>query len=73
VEIMRKSGLLDAEATYSPLNPEHAVQVMVWMWSQGQMMQWGPARRVLMATARPIQGPPLPVPESLLLAAAELK
>ena len=72
VEAMKKSGLLDAGATYSPLNPEHAVQVMVWMWSQGHMMQWGPARRVLMATARPIQGPPLPVPESLLLAAAKL-
>ena len=60
VEAMKKSGLLDAGTTYSPLNPDHAVQVMVWMWSQGHMMQWGPARRVLMAQARPVQGPPLP-------------
>lgn len=62
VEAMKKSGLLDAETAYSPLNPDHAVQVMVWMWSQGHMMQWGPARRILMAKARPVQGPPLPEP-----------
>ncbi len=62
VEIMKSSGLLDAEVTYSPFNPEHAIQVMVWMWSQGEQLQWGPARRILMAKARPVQGPPLPDP-----------
>lgn len=60
VAAMKRSGLLDSQATYSSLNPEHAVQVMVWMWSQGHMRQWGPARRLVMAKARPIQGPPLP-------------
>lgn len=62
VEIMKKSGLLEAGATYSPFNPEHAIQVMVWMWSQGEQLQWGPARRILKAQARPVQGPPLPDP-----------
>ena len=62
VEAMKKFGLVDAEAIYSPLNPEHAIQVMVWMWSQGEQLQWGPARRILMAKARPVQGPPLPDP-----------
>ena len=62
VETMKSSGLLDAEVQYSPFNPEHAIQVMVWMWSQGEQLQWGPARRILMAKAKPVQGPPLPDP-----------
>jgi hypothetical protein len=60
VEIMKKSGLLETGASYSPFNPEHAIQVMVWMWSQGEQLQWGPARRILTARTRPVQGPPLP-------------
>jgi hypothetical protein len=54
VDAMKKSGLLPADQTFSPLNPEHAIQVMVWMWSQGLHRQWGPARRMKLDPVRPI-------------------
>jgi hypothetical protein len=54
VEAMKKAGLLPADQTFSPLNPEHAIQVMVWMWSQGLCRQWGPARRMKLDPVRPI-------------------
>jgi|WetSurMetagenome_2_1015567.scaffolds.fasta_scaffold04744_5 hypothetical protein len=54
VDAMKKAGLLPADQTFSPLNPEHAVQVMVWMWSQGLQRQWGPARRMKLDPVRPI-------------------
>jgi len=60
VEAMKRSGILGSQAAYSPFDPEHAVQVMVWMWSQGHWRQWGPARRMVTPKVRPFQGPPLP-------------
>ncbi len=54
VAAMKKAGLLPDDQAFSPLNPEHAVQVMVWMWSQGLHRQWGPARRMKIDPVRPI-------------------
>lgn len=60
VAAMKRLDLLDGKTTYSPFDPEHAVHVMVWMWSQGQWRQWGPARRMVQRKTRPFQGPPPP-------------
>jgi hypothetical protein len=57
VSKMVKAGLLDPDVTYSPLNPDHAVHVMVWMWSQGYHRQWGPARRMEIVIAKRHAGP----------------
>ncbi len=44
VAAMKRAGLLDPDEGLSPLDPEDAVNVMAWMWSQGYSDQWGPAR-----------------------------
>lgn len=49
---MKRLGLLDEGATFSPMEPEHAVHVMAWMWSQGGYGHWGPAKRFLRQMAR---------------------
>lgn len=49
---MKRLGLLDQDATLSPMEPEHAVHVMAWMWSQGGYGHWGPAKRILRQLAR---------------------
>ena len=61
VELMKRAGLLPPDGTFSPLNPEHAVHVMVWMWSQGEQRQWGPARRMQIAQVTPPPAPGRPV------------
>jgi hypothetical protein len=49
---MKRLGLFDENAVLSPMDPEHAVHVMAWMWSQGGQNQWGPAKRFLRQLAR---------------------
>lgn len=60
VAAMKKAGALPPWVIFSTLEPEQAIQVMVWMWSKGKHRQWGPARFLAFAQPRPIQGPPLP-------------
>jgi hypothetical protein len=40
VGYMKKRGLIATEAEYDYWNPEHNVQVAVWMFSIGQQSQW---------------------------------
>lgn len=60
VDAMKRAGLLDPAGTYSPLDPDQAIHVMVWMWSQGLWHQWGPARRMQMAQVAPGDRPVTP-------------
>ena len=55
---MKQLGLLDSDATLSPMEPEHAVHVMAWMWSQGGYGHWGPAKRLLRKLARASKNSP---------------
>lgn len=51
VRAMKRLGLVPEGAKYSPFDPDQAIEVMAWMWSQGYNDHWGPYRRVLRATA----------------------
>ena len=46
VRRMQQLGLLPQTMAFSPYQPEHAIEVMAWMWSQGYENHWGPYRRV---------------------------
>ena len=46
VKKMVDAGVLDIRKSYSPMNPDDAVNVMVWMWSEKEYAQWGPARKI---------------------------
>ena len=46
VRAMKELMLLPKDARFSPYNPDHAIHVMTWMWSQGYKDHWGPTRRV---------------------------
>ncbi len=46
VKRMQQLGLLPRNIDFSPYQPEHAIEVMAWMWSQGYENHWGPYRRV---------------------------
>ena len=46
VREMKELMLLPKDAHLSPFNPEHAIHVMTWMWSQGYKDHWGPTRFV---------------------------
>ncbi len=52
VAAMKLAGALDPEEELSPLDPEDAVNVMAWMWSQGYYDLWGPARQMDLAQFR---------------------
>ena len=52
VVAMKRLGLLAETAVFTPMNPEHAIEVMAWMWSQGYEEHWGPYRRVVRQLAR---------------------
>ena len=52
VRRMKRLGLFDENAVLTPMDPDHAVHVMAWMWSQGDQRQWGPVRRFLRKLAR---------------------
>lgn len=49
---MKRLGLLHQNAVLDPMDPDHAVRVMTWMWSQGLHNHWGPARRFFRKLAR---------------------
>lgn len=49
---MKRLGLLHQNAVLDPMDPDHAVHVMTWMWSQGLHNHWGPARRFFRKLAR---------------------
>ena len=46
VRAMKELMLLPKDVRFSPFNPEHAIQVMTWMWSRGHKDHWGPTRFV---------------------------
>jgi hypothetical protein len=46
VREMKALMLLPRNVRFSPFNPEHAIHVMTWMWSQGYKDHWGPTRFV---------------------------
>jgi hypothetical protein len=55
VRAMKRLGLIPGEAAYSPLDPDQAIEVMAWMWSQGYSSHWGPYRRVAQRLERETQ------------------
>jgi hypothetical protein len=60
VRRMKRLGLLNEEVSFSPMDPEHAVHVMAWMWSQGGHGHWGPARKFFRQLARTPKTSPRP-------------
>lgn len=52
VSAMKRAGVIGSEDDFSPLDPEDAVNVMAWMWSQGYYDLWGPARHLDLAQLR---------------------
>lgn len=46
VRSMKRLGVVAEEAAYSPFDPDQAIEVMAWMWSQGYSSHWGPYRKV---------------------------
>ena len=43
---MKREGIFMAADEISPFDPDHAIQVMAWMWCQGMERHWGPVRRM---------------------------
>ncbi len=60
VRAMKRLGLVAEDAKYSPLDPDQAIEVMAWMWSQGHTNHWGPYRRVAQRIDREAQATRLP-------------
>jgi hypothetical protein len=60
VRRMKSLGLLEEEASFSPMDPDHAVHVMAWMWSHGGHRHWGPARKFFRKLAHAPKAPPHP-------------
>lgn len=58
VNEMKRRGLIPRDADFSPYDPDHAIEVMAFMWSQGFSNHWGPYRRVARRLAR--SAPPAP-------------
>lgn len=52
VRAMKRLGLIPKDAKYNPFDPDQAIEVMAWMWSQGYSSHWGPYQRV----ARKLEG-----------------
>jgi hypothetical protein len=46
VRAMKRLDLIPKDAKYNPFDPDQAIEVMAWMWSQGYSSHWGPYRRV---------------------------
>jgi hypothetical protein len=46
VRTMKRLGVLPEDVEYSPMDPDQAIEVMAWMWSQGYSSHWGPYQRV---------------------------
>ncbi len=61
VRRMKELGLISEASRYSPMNPEQAIEVMAWMWSQGYPDHWGPYRRVSRRLAAAARQKPVPV------------
>ena len=49
---MKRRGIVDEGARYSPFDPDQAIEVMAFMWSRGYHRHWGPWRRVSRKLAR---------------------
>ncbi|MCC6132258.1 MAG: hypothetical protein IT186_20240 [Acidobacteria bacterium] len=54
---MKRLGLIVPGARFSPLNPDHAIEVMAWLWSEGHTRLWGPYRRVERRLAKKAEPP----------------
>jgi hypothetical protein len=55
VQAMKRLGLVPEDAKYSPFDPDQAIEVMAWMWSQGYSNHWGPYRLVARRLEREAQ------------------
>lgn len=47
VREMKRRGLVRRDVRYSPMNPDQALEVMAFMWSEGYADHWGPYRRLV--------------------------
>lgn len=61
VKKMKSLGHIANDAVYSPMDPDQAVEVMAFMWSQGYERHWGPYARHAKRWAKEMAARPVDV------------